>query len=64
MPEYWYSPEAEDFTKKTKSIEEVLSLCQESLKKFLMSLSAADQHIVSLKAKTAFLKDPKAWEAE
>ena len=50
--------------KKTKTMEEVLSLSQETLKKFLLSLSAADQHIVSLEAKTAFLKDPKAWEAE
>ena len=64
MPEYRYSPEAEDFAKKTKSMEEVLSLSQETLKKFLLSLSAADQCILSLKAKTAFLTDPKAWEAE
>ena len=45
MPEYWYSPEAEDFSRKTKIMEEVLSLCQETLKKFLLSLSVADQHI-------------------
>ena len=42
MPEYRYSPEAEDFSKKTKTMEEVLSLSQETLKKFLLSLSVAD----------------------
>ena len=62
MPEFWYSPEAG--STKTKTMEEVLSLSQETLKKFLLSLSVADQHIVSLEAKTTFLKDPKAWEAD
>ena len=38
-------------------MEEVLSLCQETLKKFLISLSVADQHIT-------FLKNPKSWEAD
>ena len=64
IPEYWYSPEAEDFSRKTKTMEEVLSLSQETLKKFLLSLSVADQHIVSLEAKITFLKDPKVWEAD
>ena len=41
IPEYQYSPEAEDFSRKTKIMEEVLSLCQETLKKFLLSLSVA-----------------------
>ena len=36
MSEYWYSPEAEDFLRKTKIMEEVLSHCQETLKKFLL----------------------------
>ena len=62
MPEYRYSPEAEDFSRKTKIIEEVLSLCQETLKKFLLSLSVTDQQIVTLEAKTTFLKNSNAWE--
>ena len=45
-------------------MEEVLSLSQETLKKFLLSLSVADQHIVSLEAKITFLKNPKGWEAD
>lgn len=45
-------------------MEEVLSLCQKTLKKFLLSLSVADQHIVSLEAKITFLKNPKAGEAD
>merc|ERR1711867_406762 len=49
---------------KTKIIEEVLSLSQETLKKFLLSLSVADQHIVSLEAKITFLKNPNAWETD
>ena len=64
MPEHRYSPEAEDFSRKTKTMEEVLSLTQETLKKFLLSLSVTDQHIVSLEAKITFLKNPKAWEAD
>ena len=64
MPEYRYSLEAEDFSRKIKIMEEVLSLCQETLKKFLLSLSVADQHIVSLEAKITFLKNPKAWEED
>ena len=49
---------------KIKIMEEVLTLCQETLKKFLLSLSLADQHIVSLEAKITFLKNPNAWEAD
>ena len=64
IPEYRYSLEAEDFSRKTKTMEEVLSLSQETLKKFLLSLSVADQHIMSLEAKITFLKNPKAWEAD
>ena len=44
-------------------MEEVLSLCQETLKKFLLSLSKDDQHIVSLEARTTFLKNPTVREA-
>ena len=64
MPEYQYSPDAEDFSRKTKIIEEVLYLCQETLKKFMLSLSVADQHIVTLEARTTFLKNPNVWEAD
>ena len=64
MPEYRYSPEAEDFSMKTKIMEELLSLCQKTLKKFLLSLSLADQHIVSLEAEITVLKNPNAWEAD
>ena len=60
MPKYQYSLEAEDFSRKTKTMEEVLSLFQENLKKFLLSLSVADQHIMSLEAKITFFKNPKA----
>ena len=49
---------------KNKTLEEVLSLSQETQKKFLLSLSVDDQHIESLEAKITFLKDPKAWEAD
>ena len=56
MPEYWYSPEAEDVSRKTKIMEKVLSLCQETLQKFLLSRSIADQHIVTLETRTTFLK--------
>ena len=48
---------------KAKIMEEVLSLSQETLKKFLLYLSVGDQHMVSLETKTTFLKDPKALEA-
>ena len=41
MPKYRYSLEAEDFSRKTKTMEEVLSLSQETLNKFLLSLSVA-----------------------
>ena len=42
MPKHQYSPEADDFSRKTKIMEEVLSFCQETLNKFLLSLSVAD----------------------
>ena len=45
-------------------MEEVLSLSQETLKKILLSLSAADQHIIPLEAKITILKNPNAWEAD
>ena len=63
MPEYCYSPEAEDFLRKTKTMEEVLSSTQETLIKFLISLSAPEQLIVSQEAQCAFLKDPEALKA-
>ena len=36
---------------------------QETLKKFLIALPAADCVIVSLEARTAFLRNPNVWEA-
>ena len=63
MPEHHYSPEAEDFSRITKVMEEVLSFTQEALIKFQLSLSAPDQLIVSQFARSAFLKDPEAWKA-
>ena len=44
-------------------MEEVLSLCQETLKKFLLPLSVGNQHLVSLEAKVIFLKNPNTWQA-
>ena len=61
--EHRYSPGAEDFSNKTNTMEGVLSQCQEVLKRFFISLPAADQAIVSLEARTAFLKSPTVWQA-
>ena len=63
QPEYCYSPEAEDFARKTGVMAEVLAESQETLKKFLIALPAAEQVIVSLEARMAFLKNPNVWEA-
>ena len=63
MPDYHYSPEAEDFVRKTKIMEEVLSSTQETLIKFLISLSAPEKLIVSQEAQSTFLKNPEALKA-
>ena len=63
QPEYRYSPEAEDFARKTGVMEEVLAESQETLKKFLIALPAAERVIVSLEARMVFLKNPNVWEA-
>ena len=44
-------------------MEEVLSSAQETLIKFLISLSALDQLIVSQEARSAFVKDPETLKA-
>ena len=60
MPEYCYSPEAEDFSRKTKIIEEVLITTQEVMLRLLMSLLAPEKLILSPEARSAFLKDSEA----
>ena len=60
MPEYRYSPEAEDFSRKTKIMEEVFTSTQEAIIRFLISLLAPEQLILSQEARSAFLKDPEA----
>ena len=60
LPEYCYSPEAEDFSRKTKIMEEVLSTTQEAMIRFLISLLAPEQFTLSQEARSAFLKDPEA----
>ena len=60
MPEYHYSLEAEYFSGKTKIMEEVLSTTQETMIRFLISLPAPEQLILSQEARSAFLKDPEA----
>ena len=61
QPEYRYSPEAEDFSNKTRIMEQLMSQCKEVLKTFFKSLPAQDQGTVSLEAKTPFLKNPNVW---
>ena len=60
LPEYRYSPEAEDFSRKTKIMEEVLSTTQEAMIRFLISLPAPEQFTLSQEARSAFLQDPEA----
>ena len=60
MPESRYSPEEEDFSRKTSLMEEVLSTTQEILIKFLISLSPPEKIILSQEAQSAFLKNPEA----
>ena len=61
QPEYRYSPEAEDFSNKTRIMEQLMSQCKEVLKTFFKSLPAEDRGTVSLEAKTPFLKNPSVW---
>ena len=42
QPEHRYSPEAEDFARKTRVMDEVLAESQETLKRFLIELPAAE----------------------
>ena len=63
MPESRYSPEGQDFSRKTSLMEEVLSTTQEILIKFLISLSPPEQIILSQEAQSAFLKNPEALKA-
>ena len=63
LPEYRYSPEAEDFSRKTKIMEEVLTTTQETMIRFLISLLAPEQLILSQEDRSAFLKDPEAAKA-
>ena len=57
MPESRYSPEGEDFIRKTTVMEETLSYTQEVLIKFLLSLPAPEQVILSQEAENVFLKN-------
>ena len=59
LPEYRYSPEAEDFSRKTRIMEEVLSTTQEAMIRFLISLPAPERFALSQEARSAFLKDPE-----
>ena len=57
---YCYSADAEDFSRKTRIMEEVLSTTQEVMIRFLISLLAPEQLILSQEARSTFLKDPEA----
>ena len=63
MPESCYSPEGEDFIRKTSLMEEALSATWEILIKFLLSLSPREQFFLSLEVKSDFLKNPEALKA-
>ena len=60
VPEYHYSLVTEDFLRKTRIIEEVLSTTQEAMIRFLISPLAPEQLILSQEARSTFLKDPEA----
>ena len=53
-------PRGRRFLKKDKSHSEVLSTTQETMIRFLISLLAPEQLILSQEARSAFLKDPEA----
>ena len=57
---YCYNPEGEEFSRKTRIVEEVLSFSQEVMMMFLMSLPAHEQLILSQEARSSFLKNPEA----
>ena len=60
VPGYCYSPEAEDFLRKTRIMEEVLSFSEEVMIRFLISLPAPLQLRLWQEARCIFLKDPEA----
>ena len=60
MPESHYSPEGQDFSRKTSLTEEVLSSTREILIWFLISLSPPERIILSQEAQSVFLKNPEA----
>ena len=60
---YCYSPEGEEFSRKTRIVEEVLSFSQKVMIRFLMSLPAREQLILSQEARSTFLKNPEALES-
>ena len=57
---YRYSPDGQEFSRKTRIVEEVLSFSQEVMMMFLMSLPAREQLILSQEARSSFLKNPEA----
>ena len=54
QPEHRYSPEAEDFSNKTRTMEGVISQTIEVLKAFFTTLPAAEKATVSQLAQTVF----------
>ena len=61
QPEFRYSPEAEDFQNKTRTMEAVSSQSIEVLKAFFLVLPAADKVTVTQLAQTVFLKNTNDW---
>ena len=61
QPEYRYSPEADDFQNKTRTMEMISSQSIEVLKEFYLVLPAADKITVTQLAQTVFLKNTKDW---
>ena len=57
IPESRYCPAGEDIARKMSIMEEIFNLNQEVLIKFLLSLPAPDQAIVSHEAQHVFLKN-------
>ena len=57
---FCYSPDGQEFSRKTRIVEDILSSSQEVMMAFLMSLPAREQLILSQEARSSFLKDPEA----
>ena len=55
-----YSPDGQEFSRKTRIVEEILLSSQEVMITFLMALPAREQLILSQEARSSFLKDPEA----